>query len=404
MPELEEGAGLAPATRNALSPRFCRAGRSRDEDASGCVADSNRGGPRSPNSPKRGRLAVCAALVVTTVATAFALFHTCGPCKVQRWARIVVEVLRRHSRVPLHGFHRISLSTYGALALSFSGPPASSVAWGVSPSVLDRVARPSWVVSLSESGAAAPPSAAALPLVFELTPRPGEARRISFTLPGEAGGVPHTVVLPPPAGDYDAPLRLALVGDLGSSTASAATLGRMTLAAPHVALLLGDLAYAEKAGAGDCARTRAAWADWDALASPLLSSIPTLAVRGNHDRLGGCEAVDGANGFAELSSRFPAQPLAWWSLAAGAAHIVGLSSSDDVAPGSAQRAWLEADLAAVDRARTPWLILLWHKSWHHSSARHAPPSAMVAHLEPLLLLHGVDAVFMAHVQCVVPRR
>lgn len=32
--------------------------------------------------------------------------------------------------------------------------------------------------------------------------------------------------------------------------------------------------------------------------------------------------------------------------------------------GSAQYQWLRADLAAVDRARTPWLIVVTHPPWY----------------------------------------
>jgi hypothetical protein len=67
-----------------------------------------------------------------------------------------------------------------------------------------------------------------------------------------------------------------------------------------------------------------------------------------------------------------ASPL-WWSLDVGPAHIIGLSSYAPVtAPGARgmfdgadapQRAWLLKDLANVDRARTPWIIVMFHVPW-----------------------------------------
>lgn len=37
---------------------------------------------------------------------------------------------------------------------------------------------------------------------------------------------------------------------------------------------------------------------------------------------------------------------------------------------SAQYAWLLRDLAAVDRARTPWLIVSFHAPWYNSNYAH----------------------------------
>ena len=391
-----------------LVPRLSvvtRLSRDKDDTAAGCAAEVAAGGREA----RRGRVAVlygawwlALGLLIATAAAAAVLARRCGPCSAL-WSTVVPEAAG--------GERPFSLSLAGsALAVSFRAPPAPALAWGASPGRLNRVAFPQtgWVVDRASEPdtVSSPTSAHAVPpqqlTTVLLAPRPGEPRRVSFTLPGgdTAREAPvWSVPLPPLPGDDASPLVLALVGDLGSSPESARTVARMAgaLPRPHAALLLGDLAYAEKAGAGDCGRTRSAWRDWDALAAPLLSTVPTLAVRGNHDRFGGCEALDGSNGFAELASRFPAQPLAWWSLSAGAAHIIGLSSSDDVAPGSAQRAWLEENLARVDRRATPWLILLWHVSWHHSSERHKPPTSMMAALEPLMLLHGVDVVFAAHV-------
>jgi len=39
-------------------------------------------------------------------------------------------------------------------------------------------------------------------------------------------------------------------------------------------------------------------------------------------------------------------------------------------PGSAQLDWLRADLAGVDRAVTPWVIVVVHQPWHNSNWSH----------------------------------
>jgi hypothetical protein len=42
-------------------------------------------------------------------------------------------------------------------------------------------------------------------------------------------------------------------------------------------------------------------------------------------------------------------------------HFTAVSTEHDLEPGSPQRAWLERELASVDRCRTPWLVLLLHR-------------------------------------------
>ncbi len=41
-------------------------------------------------------------------------------------------------------------------------------------------------------------------------------------------------------------------------------------------------------------------------------------------------------------------------------------------PGSVQYDWLKADLAAVDRSRTPWLLVIVHAPWYNSYVSSAP--------------------------------
>lgn len=51
----------------------------------------------------------------------------------------------------------------------------------------------------------------------------------------------------------------------------------------------------------------------------------------------------------------------WYSLDVGLVHLIGLSTEHDFGEGSPQLAWLAADLAAVNRSRTPWLIAGLHR-------------------------------------------
>ena len=56
----------------------------------------------------------------------------------------------------------------------------------------------------------------------------------------------------------------------------------------------------------------------------------------------------------------------WYSFDAGSVHVVMLSTEHDLAPGSEQYEWLEADLrAAADpttRRAVPWIVVTAHRS------------------------------------------
>jgi hypothetical protein len=147
------------------------------------------------------------------------------------------------------------------------------------------------------------------------------------------------------------------------------------------------------------------------LVVPLASAVPTLSIVGNHDVERGCGAP-----FAAYTARFRmpgagagsgsagalegSHPRLWWSHDAGGVHWVGLSSYSPVGERSPQRAWLAADLAAVDRAVTPWVIVTMHAPWYNSNAKHQndpEPGATRDAFEAMLLEARVDLVLAGHV-------
>ncbi|KUJ12559.1 Metallo-dependent phosphatase [Mollisia scopiformis] len=71
----------------------------------------------------------------------------------------------------------------------------------------------------------------------------------------------------------------------------------------------------------------------------------------------------------------------------------GVEDAGPFAPFGAQLAWLKADLAAVDRKRTPWVIAAGHRPWYVSTTEYI--ECQVA-FEPLLLEYGVDLVLHGH--------
>ncbi|KAH8904301.1 metallo-phosphoesterase [Coniochaeta sp. PMI_546] len=110
----------------------------------------------------------------------------------------------------------------------------------------------------------------------------------------------------------------------------------------------------------------------------------------------------------------------WYSFDHGMVHFIQLDTETDLGHGfigpdevggsesinvdpvnatmNAQTTWLEADLAAVDRAKTPWVIVAGHRPWYLS---HANASGTICWtckdvFEPLLIKYNVDLVLSGH--------
>ena len=64
------------------------------------------------------------------------------------------------------------------------------------------------------------------------------------------------------------------------------------------------------------------------------------------------------------------------------------------APPGAQIDWLKKDLAAVDRSKTPWVIVAGHRPWYVSSEK---CWACQDAFEPVFLKYGVDVALAGHV-------
>lgn len=54
-------------------------------------------------------------------------------------------------------------------------------------------------------------------------------------------------------------------------------------------------------------------------------------------------------------------PYGWYALAHGSVYIVMIATELEVGPGSDQFNWLNITLGQVDRAATPWVIVLGHR-------------------------------------------
>ena len=221
-----------------------------------------------------------------------------------------------------------------------------------------------------------------------------------------------TVTIPPLAsafgGDAEQRTVLGLIGDLGQTTNSEQTMAHLSSHVDAAAVLLvGDLSYA------DCEQTR--WDSWREFVETDFARVPLLTLPGNH------EVEEDTHGdmvsFKPYASRFRMAPTCdacaagsyaydgwkanmWFSVSVGSATIITLSSYHNYSATSAQYAWLEATLKAVDRVKSPWLIVSMHAPWYNSNVQHqgeAESVGMRAAMEDLLHEYAVDIVFAGHV-------
>jgi acid phosphatase type 7 len=87
----------------------------------------------------------------------------------------------------------------------------------------------------------------------------------------------------------------------------------------------------------------------------------------------------------------------WYAFASGAVTVVTLSSEHDLSPGSAQGAFLERTLSAVNRSLTPWVVVTAHREMYSlTGSEQAQQDGFRALLEPVFMRHGVDLVFNGH--------
>lgn len=110
--------------------------------------------------------------------------------------------------------------------------------------------------------------------------------------------------------------------------------------------------------------------------SPIISTVPFYVVAGNHETMSD-------NSFAHYLARFAAagklgensgnpgaDAARWNSFDDGLVHWVQIDteiySYGTDAQIAAQKAWLAADLAAVNRTKTPWVLSQGHKGYYES--------------------------------------
>ncbi len=230
--------------------------------------------------------------------------------------------------------------------------------------------------------------------------------------------LPFTFNTAPRANDGSAyPLRWAVMSDVGETFNSSLTAqyiasygnalqdsgnGRTGL---DFLLNVGDFSYADNYGPGDTLRTCASSPcgtlqqktdAWFTMWQPVLGRTAAVHAAGNHElEAGGVNAMrltpdDGAGTygvdkgnypFQSFSTRTPngAMPPAQWgdiwsaqyfSQDVGPVHLVVLNNYIPFGAGTPQHAWFSADVAAVDRRVTPWLVVAFHGPAYHTYYTH----------------------------------
>ena len=172
------------------------------------------------------------------------------------------------------------------------------------------------------------------------------------------------------------------------------------------------------------------WDSWARFTDPVLSKYPMLACLGNHE----IESQSSNNGlsFASSNSRYPQPvdgglgsalkpmysqdylnqsntrqftneatydvPNSYWGVSMGPAHIIGLNTYAPYGPTSKQVAWFKNHVKTINRAKSPWLFVIWHTAAYHTYNTHFRElDAFLDTWEPLLKDAGVDVVLNGHV-------
>lgn len=166
------------------------------------------------------------------------------------------------------------------------------------------------------------------------------------------------------------------------------------------------------------------WEQWFSLVQPYATLVPYMITIGNHEQdhwTGGEKDPSGAgNGFHPIWGNFGADSggecgvpmyyrfhmadnghsIWWYSYDFGLVHYVVMSTEHDYSPGTAQHAWLENDLKAVNRKVTPWVVITGHRPMYTSQEQLDEEEVainMQKLFEDLLHTYQVDLALWSHV-------
>ena len=218
-------------------------------------------------------------------------------------------------------------------------------------------------------------------------------------------------------------VRIAVIGDIGQTKHSESTrdsiladLDSTTSVSPSIAVIVGDMSYAD----GGAER----WDSWGRMMEPLASRLPIMVLPGNHE-------IEMDNVTHEVFNHYrhrfvmpgtmpeisaPATDLdryheygmtmrydggsSYYSFEVGPIHIICLNSYASSYPDDMQETFLKSDLMSVDRTVTPFIVVMMHAPWYNTNEGHQNEIAtklMRQWAEPLMVEHDVSIAFAGHV-------
>jgi len=237
----------------------------------------------------------------------------------------------------------------------------------------------------------------------------------------------------PPASDSNS-TRLILFGDMGNAPEDHSLQhswdfdNHGELPSRNTTRLMTHLLDKQKAHGvvhfGDLAYAVGYLSEWDEFMSqiePVASRIPWMASVGNHE-MGWSQSNLVMNGVLRTGAdsggecgvpflkRFPfaMQPLGkkewrdaepWYSFDIGSVHFTMCSSEHDFTTNSSQWKWMVQDLEKVDRSKTPWLVVTFHRGMYIASDYDGDwnvAKLLRDHVEQQLLKNKVDFFFAGH--------
>ncbi|KAJ8442585.1 hypothetical protein Cgig2_026527 [Carnegiea gigantea] len=191
-------------------------------------------------------------------------------------------------------------------------------------------------------------------------------------------------------------------GDLGQTHDSNRTLTHYERnpTKGNTLLFVGDLSYADNYPNHDNAR----WDTWGRFVERNAAYQPWIWVAGNHE-IDFLPALGEPIPFKPYTYRFPTPYKAslstapyWYSIKRASAHIIVMASYSAFGMYTPQYKWLMEELPKVNRAETPWLIVLMHCPMYSSYVHHyMEGETMRVMYEPYFVKHKVDVIFAGHV-------
>ncbi|GAV76169.1 Metallophos domain-containing protein/Metallophos_C domain-containing protein [Cephalotus follicularis] len=216
----------------------------------------------------------------------------------------------------------------------------------------------------------------------------------------------------PPAGGSDE-LRFLIYGDMGKTPLDPSVEHYIQPGALSVTKALEKEVNAGNVDSifhiGDISYATGFLVEWDyflRLIHPVASRVSYMTAIGNHERdyvsSGSVYITPDSGGECGVPYETyfpmptPGKDMPWYSIEQGSVHFTVISTEHDWSVNSEQYAWIESDMASVNRSNTPWLIFAGHRPMYTSLALNADANFVKA-VEPLLLQNKVDLALFGHV-------